>query len=88
MGISSADYSTLLWISRSDYGLPDNEPFVLPGNTGCIAANRLSYFFDLKGPSFTVDTACSSSLVAVHLACEAIWRGEASAALAGGGWAV
>lgn len=84
MGISSADYSTLLWISRSDYGLPDNEPFVLPGNTGCIAANRLSYFFDLKGPSFTVDTACSSSLVAVHLACEAIWRGEASAALAGG----
>ncbi len=84
MGISSADYSTLLWISRSDYGLPDNEPFILPGNTGCIAANRLSYFFDLKGPSFTVDTACSSSLVAVHLACEAIWRGEASAALAGG----
>ncbi|WP_197210256.1 beta-ketoacyl synthase N-terminal-like domain-containing protein [Synechococcus sp. CBW1004] len=48
MGISSADYSTLLWISRSDYGLPDNEPFILPGNTGCIAANRLSYFFDLR----------------------------------------
>lgn len=84
MGISSSDYSTLLWISKSDYGLPDNEPFILPGNTGCIAANRLSYFFDLKGPSFAVDTACSSSLVAVHLACEAIWRGEASAALAGG----
>jgi acyl transferase domain-containing protein len=56
------DYSSLLWASPERYGTPDNEPFVLPGNTGCIAANRLSYFFDFKGPSFTVDTACSSSL--------------------------
>lgn len=84
MGISSADYSSLLWASRERFITPDNEPFVLPGNTGCIAANRLSYFFDFKGPSFTVDTACSSSLVAVHLACESIWRGESEAALAGG----
>jgi len=84
IGISSADYSSLLWASQEHYATPDNEPFVLPGNTGCIAANRLSYFFDLKGPSFTVDTACSSSLVAVHLACESLWRGESQAALAGG----
>ncbi|MCP9804995.1 thioester reductase domain-containing protein [Cyanobium sp. T1B-Tous] len=84
MGISSADYSSLLWASPERYITPDNEPFVLPGNTGCIAANRLSYFFDFKGPSFTVDTACSSSLVAVHLACESLWRGESEAALAGG----
>ena len=67
IGISSSDYSSLLWASPQRYATPDNEPFVLPGNTGCIAANRLSYFFDFKGPSFTVDTACSSSLVAVHL---------------------
>jgi acyl transferase domain-containing protein len=84
MGISSSDYTSLIWASEADLAIPDNEPFMLPGNTGCIAANRLSYFFDFKGPSFTVDTACSSSLVAVHLACEAIWNGEASAALAGG----
>lgn len=84
MGISSSDYSSLLWASPEHYAIPDNEPFVLPGNTGCIAANRLSYFFDFKGPSFTVDTACSSSLVAVHLACESLWRGEIQAALAGG----
>jgi len=84
MGISSLDYSSLLWASSENYATPDNEPFVLPGNTGCIAANRISYFLDLKGPSFTVDTACSSSLVAVHLACESLWRGETSAALAGG----
>ena len=84
IGISSLDYSSLLWASSEHYATPDNEPFVLPGNTGCIAANRISYFFDLKGPSFTVDTACSSSLVAVHLACESLWRGESTAALAGG----
>ena len=84
IGISSLDYSSLLWASSDHYATPDNEPFVLPGNTGCIAANRISYFLDLKGPSFTVDTACSSSLVAVHLACESLWRGESTAALAGG----
>jgi acyl transferase domain-containing protein len=84
IGISSGDYSSLLWASPERYATPDNEPFVLPGNTGCIAANRLSYFFDFKGPSFTVDTACSSSLVAVHLACESLWRGESELAMAGG----
>ncbi|WP_320675169.1 thioester reductase domain-containing protein [Prochlorococcus sp. MIT 1341] len=84
VGISSADYSSLLWASSEDYLTPDNEPFILPGNTGCIAANRLSYFLDLKGPSFTVDTACSSSLVAVHLACESLQKGESELAIAGG----
>mgnify|MGYP001250155397 CR=1 FL=1 len=84
MGISSADYSALLWASEAQYLTPDNEPFILTGNTGCIAANRISYAFDLKGPSFTVDTACSSSLVALHLACESLRRGESELAFAGG----
>ncbi len=84
MGISSADYSSLLWASEDQYLTPDNEPFILTGNTGCIAANRISYAFDFKGPSFTVDTACSSSLVAVHLACESLRSGESELALAGG----
>jgi surfactin synthase thioesterase subunit/3-oxoacyl-(acyl-carrier-protein) synthase/acyl carrier protein len=39
------------------------------GNAISIAANRLSYFFDLHGPSLVIDTACSSSFVALHLAC-------------------
>ncbi|MBD2636146.1 SDR family NAD(P)-dependent oxidoreductase [Limnothrix sp. FACHB-881] len=47
-------------------------------------ANRVSHVLNWHGPSLTVDTACSSSLVAVHLACEAIRRGECDLALAGG----
>ncbi len=47
-------------------------------------ANRVSYTFDLHGPSLTVDTMCSSSLYSVHLACESIRRGECTMALAGG----
>jgi acyl transferase domain-containing protein/acyl carrier protein/SAM-dependent methyltransferase/NADP-dependent 3-hydroxy acid dehydrogenase YdfG len=47
-------------------------------------ANRVSYFFNLQGPSLAVDTSCSASLTAVHLACQGIKRGECSAAIAGG----
>jgi acyl transferase domain-containing protein/acyl carrier protein len=47
-------------------------------------ATRLSYYFDLTGPSINVQTACSTSLVAVHLACQALLAGECDLALAGG----
>lgn len=47
-------------------------------------ANRVSYCFDLQGPSFAVDSACSSSLTAVHLACESLLRNECRMAIAGG----
>lgn len=50
---------------------------------GMLAA-RLSYFYDIHGPSMTVDTACSSSLTALHLAAESIRRGDCGAALCGG----
>lgn len=53
------------------------------GNTSGIAANRISYCLDLRGPSLSIDAACSSSLVAVHLACQSLRRGEVDLALVG-----
>ncbi|MGO2449421.1 SDR family NAD(P)-dependent oxidoreductase [Pseudomonas taetrolens] len=54
------------------------------GNTMSIAANRLSFFYDLRGPSMAIDTACSSSLVAFHQACQAILSGDIDQAVTGG----
>ncbi|MCC7358230.1 MAG: amino acid adenylation domain-containing protein [Anaerolineales bacterium] len=79
MGISSYDYSRLLF---GDPGRID--AYTGTGNAHSIAANRLSYTLDLRGPSLAIDTACSSSLVALHLACESLRRGESEVALAGG----
>ncbi|KAL5349231.1 hypothetical protein ACLOAV_005519 [Pseudogymnoascus australis] len=49
-----------------------------------ILANRVSYFFDLHGPSMAIDTACSGGLVALHQACQSIRAGETKQALVGG----
>ncbi|MFJ9558584.1 SDR family NAD(P)-dependent oxidoreductase [Streptomyces fuscichromogenes] len=54
------------------------------GTSRSVLSGRLSFFFDLRGPSTSVDTACSSSLVAVHQACAALRAGEATLALAAG----
>ena len=65
------------------------DPIEIPKyhTTGCgeaILANRISYFFHLKGPSMTLDTGCSGSMVALHQACQSLQTGESSAALACG----
>ena len=79
----------LVGFSVSDYGYCGAEDlsainaFSMLGRTGSIAANRISYAFDLRGPSLTVDTACSSSLVAFHQACQSIHSGDADIALTG-----
>ena len=47
-------------------------------------ANRVSYLFDLQGPSFALDCACSGSLVALHQACQSLISGESDIAIVGG----
>src|SRR5258708_4601000 len=59
-------------------------PYAIPGTASSIIANRVSYFFDFRGPSVAVDTACSSSLVAAHQGVQALRSGEADVALVGG----
>jgi acyl transferase domain-containing protein/thioesterase domain-containing protein/acyl carrier protein len=79
MGISANDYARL---QNCDPNLID--AYAGTGNAHSLAANRLSYFLDLRGPSIAVDTACSSSLVAVHQAVRSLRAGECALALAGG----
>ena len=75
VGISGNDYGQLQGASSVYWGT---------GNAHSIAANRLSYQLDLRGPSLAVDTACSSSLVAVHQAVCSLQRGECDRAIAAG----
>src|SRR6266404_4878160 len=79
VGLSSVDYA---YRRADDLGAIDST--TMTGNASSIAANRISYVFDLHGPSMVIDTACSSSLVAFHQACQSIRMGECDAALAGG----
>ncbi|XP_072910815.1 phthioceranic/hydroxyphthioceranic acid synthase-like isoform X1 [Hemitrygon akajei] len=54
------------------------------GSAMSIAANRISFAFNLTGPSLAIDTACSSSLVALHYAAQAIKQGDCEMAVCGG----
>lgn len=55
--------------------------YIVTGTAGCMAANRLSYFYNLAGPSMSVDTACSSSMAALHQAVRALQHGNSTMAL-------
>ena len=79
IGASSTDYSDL---SLGDPATGDS--YFMTGNALSILANRISYVFDLRGPSLAIDTACSSSLVALHHACEAIRSRQIASAIVGG----
>uniref|UniRef100_UPI001EF5CD7E type I polyketide synthase n=1 Tax=Frankia sp. CIT1 TaxID=2880974 RepID=UPI001EF5CD7E len=80
MGAIASDYAALL----HQQGERTITRHTLTGLNRGIIANRVSYTFDLAGPSLTVDAAQASSLVAVHLACESLRKGESALALAGG----
>ncbi|AFM17521.1 polyketide synthase family protein [Mycolicibacterium chubuense NBB4] len=70
------------YLSTVDLG--DVDSWSGTGGALSIIANRVSYFFDLRGPSVTIDTACSSSLVTIHLACQSLRAGDSNLALAAG----
>ncbi|WP_280305408.1 polyketide synthase Pks13 [Nocardia neocaledoniensis] len=87
IGSSTSDFQMLaaLALGNADPNVPASaEGYAIMGSSNGIIANRVSYFYDFRGPSVTVDTACSSTLVAVHQAVRALRDGEADVALAGG----
>ena len=81
VGISHNDYQGIQSTPFDHFGISPHTP---TGSAHSIAANRISYCLNLRGPSVAMDTACSSALTAVHLACEHIRAGRGEAALAGG----
>ena len=79
IGASNNDYS---FLSVADPSIA--HPYAITGTTSSIIANRVSYFYDFRGPSMAIDTACSCSLVAAHQGVHALRSGEADVAVVGG----
>ncbi|OXM65709.1 type I polyketide synthase [Amycolatopsis vastitatis] len=79
VGLSATEYGSLTMTDVAGVDVWSGT-----GAAASIAANRLSYLLDLRGPSLTLDTACSSSLVAVHQAVQSLRRGESETALVAG----
>ena len=63
---SSGSQPTIMPAPGAERGGAEPRATASPATAGSIAANRISHFFDFRGPSLAIDTACSSSLVAAH----------------------
>jgi len=79
VGASGSDYQRLIDENRVSVQAHSGT-----STSMAVIANRLSYFYNLQGPSIQIDTACSSSLVAMHTAVQSIRRGECENAIVGG----
>lgn len=79
VGVSGKDYTDVLAEYQSTL-----DGFSASGNSHSILANRISFLFNLRGPSAPIDTACSSSLIALHRAVESIRSGDSEMAIVGG----
>ena len=83
-GSSTGVYVGAAQIDYRDFESKDVDDipiYISTGTSANILSNRISYLFDLKGPSITMDTACSSSLVALHTACQSLRSGETRQAI-------
>ncbi|WP_149550805.1 type I polyketide synthase [Streptomyces marokkonensis] len=83
-GTSAGLYLGIMWQDYRDWLTGEPDAYWTTGNGHNFAAGRIAYALGLNGPAMSVDTACSSSLVAVHLAVQALRRGECETALAAG----
>ena len=79
VAIFSRDYDRMAYKDPDDYAR-----YHMTGAGDAIISNRISYVFDLKGPSMTIDTGCSGSLVALHSACQSLRLGETNMSIVGG----
>lgn len=75
VGLSHDDH-TVVTLDDGTFGFTDT--------AACMAAGRVAYTLNLRGPALTLDTSCSSGLLAVHLACRGLQCGESDLAVAGG----
>ena len=71
VGCFMNDHAAMVY---KDLDLPNQ--YHATGSASALLANRVSWFYNLSGPSVSVNTACSGSLVALHLACQSIRTGE------------
>ncbi|KAJ4146079.1 hypothetical protein LMH87_004909 [Akanthomyces muscarius] len=79
VGSFTRDYSDMMACD------PDDLPLYHSTGTGsAILSNRVSWFFNMKGPSISLDTACSSSMVALHLGCQSLRSRETTLSVVGG----
>ncbi|XP_070532355.1 probable polyketide synthase 1 [Ptychodera flava] len=83
------DCGVFVGIGMMDYGMANMDayhmnPYTITGNAHSVAANRISYAFNLQGPSYAVDTACAASMTALHLACAHLWNNECKVAVVSG----
>ena len=79
VGSMSADYTDIQ--TRDVESLSQ---YMITGTSRALLSNRLSYFFDWRGPSISIDTACSSSLAAVHFGVQALRNNECTASCVAG----
>eukprot|EP00966_Prymnesium_polylepis_P097421 2256779-Prymnesium_polylepis.1 len=76
VAIEHLDWQLLQLQVRGVTALQRTSPFAASGEQGHVASGRLSFAFDLRGPTMCVNTACSSGLVSVHLGAAALSAAE------------